>query len=145
LLVCDNCAEIHDLGNPFVGLPDALTVSLMGLIAKSLQLKETGDEEQECPTCHTTLKEFHDNGTFGCPVCYKTFREVILPMLRDIHGSNKHIGSRPIKFRKRDTDLDLDELENQLKEAIAAEHFEKAAELRDLIHDLKNSNLPDND
>jgi protein arginine kinase activator len=145
LMVCDDCAEIHDLSNPFAGLPDTMTVTLMGLIAKSLQLRDSGDEERQCPTCHTTLKEFHDTGTFGCPACYETFRDVILPLLRDIHGTDKHIGSRPVKFRKRVIEQNLDELETQLQKAVKSENYEKAAELRDLIHDLKNSYLSDND
>jgi len=46
----------------------------------------------KCNNCNTTFEEFIDNGKFGCSNCYSTFEEKINPLLKNIHGSDTHIG-----------------------------------------------------
>jgi len=90
-----------------------------------------------CKGCGLRFSEFERNGLLGCPKCYTNFTENLKLMLQKIHGSHKHIGSRPVNLRKRFQSQDLEKLKMQLRTAIDGEAFEKAAELRDLIKDLE--------
>ncbi len=136
--VCENCADMHGLSNPFAGLPDVLGIILLGLLAQTLTQRETETSDLKCQSCGLTISQFRANGTFGCPACYDSFRDFAESMLRRIHGSTKHIGKKPVNLRaKPDSHTSLSELEKQLQQAIQAENYERAAQLRDLIHDFK--------
>lgn len=90
-----------------------------------------------CKGCGLHYSEVERSGLLGCPKCYVCFAENLKLMLQKIHGSHKHIGSRPVQLRRRIQSHDLEKLKTQLRKAIDGEAFEKAAELRDLIKDLE--------
>ena len=46
----------------------------------------------ECSDCGTTFDDLADVGEFGCGNCYITFADRILPVLKNLHGSNKYVG-----------------------------------------------------
>jgi protein arginine kinase activator len=75
----------------------------------------------------------------GCSQCYETFKEGLIPLLKKIHGSTQHAGSSPKKKtkKKRKFSGKIQELKEQLDEAIKKEDFEEAARLRDKIKELK--------
>jgi protein arginine kinase activator len=90
-----------------------------------------------CPACGYTLADFEQTGIFGCDVCYSTFHEDISALLRRIHGSSQHIGSRPKSKRVILPESDLHKLREELASAIQNEQFETAAKLRDMIRDIE--------
>ena len=139
--VCQKCASKYDLDNPFTGLPDALSILFLGLVADVLSKREKKDDSIRCSRCGTALADFRRHGSLGCAHCYEAFHEVLLAMLRRIHGSTKHIGTRPAARRYRSAEVGLQELRIRLKRAIEQEEYESAAELRDKIHDLENQRL----
>ncbi|MBI5124560.1 MAG: UvrB/UvrC motif-containing protein, partial [Candidatus Omnitrophica bacterium] len=60
------------------------------------------------------------------------------PLLKRIHGSDRHIGKVPLKGGKTIKDTrTLQDLKVQLEKAIQTEEFEEAAKLRDKIRDLE--------
>jgi protein arginine kinase activator len=140
LNVCITCAEKQDLHSPFSGLPDALAGTMFSELVKSLA-PEAANEDQSlrCAFCGTTMSRFRQTGTFGCPNCYNSFKDVVVNILIQIHGSSKHIGSRPARQRRVLEECDLDTLKAQLKVEIQRENYEKAAELRDLIRDVEST------
>ncbi len=91
-----------------------------------------------CKNCGETLDDFMQTGLLGCPECYTTFRDKIIPVLQQTHGNVQHEGSAPervdekVKTRKK-----MYELKEKLSKAIAKEDFEMAAKLRDAIKALK--------
>lgn len=91
-----------------------------------------------CETCGLTYTQFSKSGRFGCSDCYHHFGERLDPLFRRIHGNTQHIGKVPertggeIKIRK-----DLEQLKQSLKQFIATEEFEKAADIRDRIRALE--------
>ncbi len=91
-----------------------------------------------CDNCGLTYDEFARAGRFGCSRCYEHFAERLEPVLRRVHGSTQHAGKVPgrtggaIKLKR-----DLRELRESLAKAVAAEDFEKAAQLRDEIRKLE--------
>ena len=96
-------------------------------------------KEAMCPNCKTGLSDLQKTGRLGCSECYKTFYDILLSPLKDIHGSNRHIGKIPqraskIAIRGKQTE----HLKVELNQAVLDQNFEKAAELRDKIRDLEN-------
>jgi protein arginine kinase activator len=138
--VCNQCAEKHDLHSPFAGLPGALSVLMLGQLVKSLAPEMTDDDHSlVCSACGTTIGKFRQTGVLGCPRCYDSFKSIMTNLLNQIHGSSKHIGSRPAKQRKNVINYDITKLKKELEIAIRNENYEKAAELRDLIRDVESS------
>lgn len=94
-------------------------------------------DELECSECGLTFNEFQNSGLLGCANCYTVFGEELNTLLRRIHGSSKHVGSRPHPMRVIAKKPDLTALKRELHEAIEHENFERAADYRDLIRDLE--------
>lgn len=93
-----------------------------------------------CPRCGFTQAEFKKQGRFGCPHCYETFKEVLSPLLADMHKGTTHIGKVPRHAVARKTYHDrITKLETTLADAIKAERYEDAARYRDEISQVKQA------
>lgn len=126
---------------------DVSGISSMPIIGKAL----------ECPKCGLTFDEFMNTGKFGCSNCYDEFESKIDPILKNIQGSNRHMGrlgsviegndikkdsnqaiganqSENVQDNLNATKLNhLEELKANLKLAIKEERYEDAAKIRDEI------------
>ncbi|MGC9451205.1 MAG: UvrB/UvrC motif-containing protein [Oceanipulchritudo sp.] len=92
------------------------------------------DQSLQCEVCGFTPADFKKSGRFGCPHCYQTFREILEPMLANMHKDTVHRGKVPEKALARmSRKRRLDQLEADLQEAVKQENYEEAARLRDLI------------
>lgn len=108
-----------------------------------------------CDKCGNTYDDFIKNGKFGCNRCYETFEDKIEPLLKNIHGANKHIG-RNVKTNKIEVKSSIQdeknemkedknnkkeekikELQERLKKEIKEERYEDAAKTRDEIKKMK--------
>ncbi len=89
-----------------------------------------------CPSCGLTWSEFRDRSQFGCADCYDTFEKQLNVLLERAHeGGAHHVGKRPRRHRDDyDTKIRIQHLRKQLADAIAAEQYERAAQLRDEIN-----------
>jgi len=93
----------------------------------------------KCPNCGMTYQNFRKLGRLGCSVCYEAFKKELAPLLKRIHGSDRHVGKVPLKGGKTIKDTrTLQDLKLQLEKAIQTEEFEDAAKLRDKIRDLES-------
>ena len=81
---------------------------------------------EACAVCGLTLAEFKAEGRLGCPHDYEALRPALEPLLERIHRSTGHVGKAPRAVRVR-------EWRKQMHAAVAAEDYEEAARLRDLI------------
>lgn len=107
--------------------------------------EKSADSQQEeaagpmrCDSCGLTLQEFADSGKLGCDNCYSTFQKYLTPVLKRIHGAGSHSGKIPVRSGDRlAVKRRLDSLRVKLKEAVAAEEYEKAAEYRDMIRAME--------
>lgn len=93
----------------------------------------------KCRSCGATLHDFMSTGKAGCPECYTSFYDGLVPILQRIHGTSTHKGKFPKTAspeigRKRE----LSELKLELTKAISEQEFEKAAVLRDKIKLIEN-------
>ena len=103
-----------------------------------------------CKSCGSTLNDIKRTGKVGCAECYDTFFSELLPTIRSIHGNTEHKGKQPgvIEYTVNEDTKKADEpatpaedkiksLRDELKQAIADENFERAAQLRDEIKELE--------
>jgi protein arginine kinase activator len=95
-----------------------------------------------CPACGATLKDFRQTGRLGCAGCYASFEPYLRDLLRRLHGSATHVGETYAApgvagAATQSAERQLGALRDELQRAIAAEDFERAAELRDRIRVLE--------
>ena len=138
LNLCRECAEKRGMtANPLVQVPFPLAEILSSMMGEAPEKKKGRGGEARCPGCGFTFAEFSKVGRFGCGQCYRVFQPQVSDLLRRIHGSARHIGRKPSQVPDIDTVMiEEKRLEDELKKAIAAEDFEKAARLRDRIKTL---------
>ena len=92
-----------------------------------------------CESCGTTHQDFKKGGRLGCEACYHVFRPVLDPLLDGMHAGSKHLGKIPSGSESRVRfEQTIEGLRKELQDAVEKEDFEKAAELRDKLHDLEN-------
>jgi protein arginine kinase activator len=79
-----------------------------------------------CAACGMSAAEFKAAGRLGCAHDYDALRPALEPLLERIHRALAHAGKAPRAVRVRDW-------RRRLGAAVAAEDYEEAARLRDLI------------
>ncbi len=98
----------------------------------------TAPPKASCPSCGIDFKEVRQSGKLGCPDCYQAFAQELETALKRIHGNSQHTGKIPSRGgEKLRIKRQVVELKAQLQEAIMAEDYEKAAEIRDLMKDAE--------
>lgn len=101
-------------------------------------VKPIQPSEMSCPNCGMTYQDFKKTGKIGCSVCYETFRRQLEPLLRRIHGTSTHNGKIPHRSGGTlELKHEIEVLRAELKESIAQEEYEQAAQLRDRIRALE--------
>ena len=110
-------------------------------------------KESVCPVCGMTFSRLLSQGAPGCSQCFTVFREQLRPVIQQLHGAVRHVGKKPGRTYalritpKQNHALALHINENrdllrkvtqeQLREAVANQEFEKAAQLRDEIREME--------
>lgn len=102
----------------------------------------------KCANCGMTYEDFKHLGRLGCGNCYLAFHENLLPLLKRVHGAQKHKGKvvdgseKNIKQSsantKTYTSKELDEMKAMLHSYIQKEMYEDAAQLRDQIRKIES-------
>ena len=138
--LCEECAQAKGVTNPEgFSMADFLP---------SFEAGSPSEGDLVCESCGLTQKEFKKNGRFGCASCYDVFKQVLDDMLEGMHAGKRHVGRMPDGFevpvaadpvepQPEDTEEDISALEQELTEAVEAEEYERAAEIRDRIRQLK--------
>jgi protein arginine kinase activator len=142
LSLCEDCAKKYhyefSLGfEPHFSIHKFFT-DLLELDSFDKSLERNLLEQYKCDGCGTDYRMFQQTGKMGCANCYSTYGKKLDSLLRRVHGSDTHAGKYPkragsgLRIKNEVNDLKL-----QLQSLIAAEEFEKAAEVRDKIRDLE--------
>lgn len=106
----------------------------------------------KCDKCNMTYDDFINTGVFGCSHCYDVFTNPIESLLKNLHGTAKHVGripkgkAEPIeaddieedkgKSVTSKEDTKKENLERQLEKAIKEERYEDAAKIRDELKEM---------
>lgn len=95
--------------------------------------------QKKCTLCSSTFEDLVKSGKVGCAECYRVFREELTPSIEKIHGKGGYTGKKPAKIKIKDTKQEeIKGLKSQLKAAVKAQEYEKAAVIRDKIRELEN-------
>jgi protein arginine kinase activator len=119
------------------------TPSLAGVLAQQLAVGQTAEElarldQRSCPVCGITFYEFRNQGRLGCPHDYVCFQSELEPLIVNIHAETEHVGKRPTRYSEgTERRTHLIRLRREMKEAITAERYERASELRDEIRSIE--------
>lgn len=138
IYLCEDCAK--ETGQiPFAANnPFAFQNLLKGILNTGVSSYEQVQESEKCDKCGISYHHFSSNGLFGCSHCYQAFTEKLDSIFKRVHGSTRHNGKVP---KRRGGDLrlkkEIKELREEMQEAVQEEQFEKAAEIRDTIKEIK--------
>lgn len=105
---------------------------------------EVKSDSKRCESCDSTYSEIASKGKLGCPECYSTFYDQLIPSIRKIHGKSSHTGKVPGNLKDYDSLKKLKNFKKDLKAAIQNEEYENAAKLRDKIK-LLEKEVKDNE
>ncbi len=134
--LCDQCAQEAGLTpKHYQTVSDLLNQE----VAKQIGRPQATAQQPTCPNCGLTWSEFRERGVLGCPACYDEFEERLIPLLQRTHeGGTAHVGAAPAQpgGEQAATTRLVQRLRKQLAEALNAEQYEKAAQLRDSLQDL---------
>ncbi len=136
LHLCEKCAAAKGVETTL-----AMPQHPLGDILQAVQQQAsaTSEDAASCSFCGSTSRDFRATGRLGCPHCYDAMERSLRELLRRLHGSSKHVGTRyetPAAHMHEKPDT-LHDLHDRLSRAIATEQFELAAELRDRIRVLE--------
>ena len=138
--LCEDCAREKNVQmEQQFGLADLLA----GLADFGKQVKDVEKIKIKCANCALSYEDFRKFGRLGCSECYVSFREHLGNLLKKIHGSNRHLGKVPVTIQAQPPKTkseNLEELRRELDQAVKSENFERAAQLRDRIHELEQRN-----
>jgi protein arginine kinase activator len=135
--LCEACAAEKGLEPT----PESVNFPLTDFLAQMGGAEPAGGAgpSEACSFCGLTFDDFRETGRLGCPQCYSTFEPHLRGLLRRIHGSTKHVGKvyLPPDPTASEMEKRVEALRRKLDRAVAAENFERAAELRDEIRALE--------
>lgn len=99
--------------------------------------------QKKCDCCGSTFADISRSGKAGCPDCYKTFYNELLPYIKRVHGNTVHIGKRPSNAENiiKQTNDTAADLKLELEKLIREEKYEEAAVIRDKIKALDEGDL----
>ena len=121
--LCPHCAAEMEVG-----------FTPLNLFGSMFTASKPKSEHKRCTLCSSTFDEIKRTGKVGCAECYSVFADELSPMIDSIHRTSRHVGRAPEGYsEKRRAENELEALRKELKAAIEAENYERAAELRDLI------------
>ena len=145
LLLCGNCIPQSEEKKKDASQPndDQSPKSVPQLIKKvKVEFNNAGSSEAientVCRECGMTYKQFKKVGRLGCHQCYTSFAPQLERLLKRIHGADAHCGKAPIEVGTVPSPHKaLEQLRNELKDAVSCEQFERAAKIRDQIREIE--------
>ena len=143
--LCETCAQKYlssvDLGE----LPNGIDEDEAAHGADAELAATTAEEAEEetvsttCSGCGISFKQFRSVGRLGCPQCYTSFHDQLLPLLESIHQETQHVGKCPPQTSESTLrHHELIRLRGELKVAIDKENYEEAALIRDRIQSIES-------
>jgi protein arginine kinase activator len=131
--LCAKCAAEKGIQTPG-GLADSPLGGLLAALGSESSSLPVSQPAAHCSGCGGTLQDFRDSGRLGCAQCYVAFEEPLKELMRRLHGSTHHTGKPyqgPGTPKEEAAPEATHRLKEQLRQAIGAEQFERAARLRD--------------
>jgi protein arginine kinase activator len=133
--LCERCS----LEEGLVPQKAAPTSEILESFITHMKLGKLSVENLICDECSLSYVEFRNQGPLGCPHDYDAFREALHPLIQRAHdGATHHVGKTPRSMAKpRVPEQEIQKLRRQMDDAVTAEDYERAAQLRDRIRKLE--------
>jgi len=133
--LCADCPHAKNLtDSQTFGLAD----QLLGLGASDNMEQVT--QTETCGNCGFTLRDFRKTGRLGCSLCYLTFFPGVERVLNDTQKGTEHTGKRPERQKEREEiRARIDEITEEMNQAVANEDYEAAARLRDELRNCEDA------
>ena len=112
---------------------------------EQLKVNQTAEDlarldQQACPICGITFYEFRNQGRLGCPHDYECFEAELEPLIVNIHGAIQHTGKQPShRPAMAANPTEVIRMRREMQQAIEAEDYERASELRDEIRRIEEA------
>ncbi len=153
--LCDKCSEKLGIDDVKFNMP----INFSSFLGDVFDIYEDTFPEiikpktLTCDRCNMTYDEFLQTGKFGCEECYEVFKTKLDPILKNIHGVNRHVGRIGNCNNSSENLENIDDcknniekqkegktqLEERLKQEIKEERYEDAAKTRDEIKKMNRS------
>ncbi len=93
-----------------------------------------------CSDCGMTIAQYKKQSLLGCPTCYESFHDELLPIIAKVQNNNsQHVGRAPNQLNVQvGRTLQMRRLLKKLESAVNKEEYEQAANIRDQIRELHN-------
>ena len=134
-MLCSECAAKEE----WSGLSSLFTGGLLGSLLKNDLSGTTAAGAVRCTRCGISFEEIARSGKVGCADCYKQFRDKLTPTVERLHGKADHVGKTPRRQPVQKQKSQLEQLKEQLANAVEAQEFELAAQLRDRIREMEGN------
>ena len=147
--LCEKCAKEKGITNIDFNMPINFSSFLSDIFDDyndtSFLPEFTKTKTLKCDKCGLSYDDFINKGKFGCEKCYDTFSDKIDYLIKNLHGTTRHIGrkSKFIESNEKNNKQEVKEeskiekLQKDLKQAIKDERYEDAAKIRDEIKELE--------
>lgn len=167
LNLCEECSKKLGIGNMDFSMPMDFS-NFFGDFMEEFTKPEwmpllNNVKTLTCDNCGYTFDDIINTGELGCPNCYDVFEAELDPIIKRIQGTNRHVGRTGkiidnkidekfnIKSQKDEQSKNeaeknntgkskLEQLQEELKDAIKEERYEDAAKIRDEIKKFENDN-----
>ena len=108
------------------------------VLSHSSRARAKSKSRKTCSGCGMTFARFRQTGALGCAECYEAFDEHLTPLIeRAQNGATQHRGKTPSRAGASvDRQLLITQLVKELDQAVGAEQYERAAQLRDRLQEL---------
>ena len=139
--LCERCAAERgfDTGATTAKTPLGGFLATLSTLADA---EATAEGPSRCASCGAGFDDFKASGRLGCAGCYEAFAGPLRELMRRLHGATVHTGERyqadGVGGTPQAAAANVQELQAQLRTAIADEDFERAAELRDRLRGLRD-------
>jgi protein arginine kinase activator len=142
LHLCESCAVEEGIAVKHPIPLNELLSSLLASQPEDSELFSDPSESQSCPNCGFTLEKFRKEAVLGCPHDYDVFEKALMPLISKAHdGQTQHCGKFPSHIPSDiQAQRQLLDLGRKLDKAVKEENYEQAAQLRDQIKKLEESN-----
>lgn len=145
VILCSDCAK--KLGIDNMDMPISFSNFLGDFFndyAENSLIPSFSTSNTKCKSCGMTYNDFINTGMFGCSDCYDVFSNPIDSLLKNLHGTAKHIGrgekhqkvENKVHTKKSKENTEKEDLQKELDKAIKEERYEDAAKIRDKIKEM---------
>lgn len=145
VILCTECAK--KLGIDSMDMPISFSNFLGDFFndyAENSLIPSFSTNNVKCKSCNMTYNDFINTGMFGCSDCYDIFSNPIDSLLKNLHGTAKHIGrgvknkgvENKVQTKKIKEKPEKEDLQRELDKAIKEERYEDAAKIRDKMKEM---------